>query len=231
MPLIKCRDTYIGHVNLNGSRPSIAVSIYDRDADSLIHSLSSDRRRKEALYEIRYDLFHRRNGTELRKMLEFLNGTETDYIFTFRSDDRERLSEFYGIASDSGVPAADVEIDVYDAVGKDTRFKTMMLSHHSYEGESVLEKYRSIASHRPQIVKLASKYADFKSFQNDFVSLQKLKEKDSQCLSFIPMGKENSFLRIMSAYVLSDIVYAKETDSTAEGQLTEKEYLEFFRLF
>ncbi len=153
------------------------------------------------------------------------------YIFTFRSEDEEELSLYYGIASDMKAPLADVEISSYAPLRAEVKFDALMLSHHSYTGESVLSDYAAIMRLHPQLVKLASEYKDYESFQSDFISLQKLKRKDGVCLGFIPMGEKNAFLRIISAYVISDIVYAKEQEETAKGQLTENEYSEFFSKF
>lgn len=231
MPLIKCSETTMGNRIIKGERPEIAVSIFDSDADSLISSFTSGNRRKDALYEIRYDLFHTKSTNELGIILAFLEGMQADYIFTFRSDNPDELSEYYGVASDLGTKCADIETGVYDSIRKSVNFNTLMLSHHSYTGESVLDTYNAILKEKPQIIKLASEYTSYASFQEDFISLQERKKKDGFCLSFIPMGERNSFLRIMSAYVLSDIVYAREAEGTAGGQFTEEQYRKFFSTF
>ncbi|AKA47878.1 hypothetical protein IX51_00895 [uncultured archaeon] len=231
MPLIKCNRTSIGRVVLDGSRTEIAASIFDDDSASLMRSFESGRRDFSTLYEVRYDLFSSRSGKELQNVLDYLNHYGADYIFTFRSEDPELLSQYYGIAADSGVPAADIEIAVYEAIRNDAGFNTLMLSHHSYSGESVVPAYEAIMKQAPDIVKLASRYDEYSSFQDDFLKLQELKQDSGKCMSYIPMGRPNSFLRIMSAYVLSDLVYAKESGETGEGQLTGEEYAGFFKLF
>lgn len=231
MPIVRCEETRIGRTIFNGERSKVAVSIFDRDSTSLMQSFESGTRDLGSLYEIRYDMFSNRSPSELEKILKYLNHYGVDYIFTFRSSDEAELLEYYGIASDLGVPAADVEIAVFDRIRKNLTMENLIISHHSFTGNSIIPEYRNIVEKSPAIIKLASRYNDYGSFQADLQELQNLKEKNRTCLSFIPMGRENSFLRVISAYVVSDLVYARETGETGEGQLTESDYMKFFEYF
>lgn len=230
VPLIPCQSVNIGSVTLDGTRTIIAVSLFDDDFSAFYthfkHADTTDR-----LYEIRYDLFRKRSGAELQKLIDFLNESGINYIFTFRSEDPDLVAEYYGIASDSGVPCADVDVSVSDTVWALGKYRSLILSYHSFSGESVVEPYEKILQYSPNIIKVASSYTGLEQFQNDLTKLQGLKNRDHKCLSFIPMGRSNSFLRVLSAYIVSDIVYARSADETAEGQLSEEEYRSFFSLF
>lgn len=231
MPLIGCTGTWLGKINMDGRETVIATSIFDHDSEALMEAFKSGRRKKEQLYELRYDLFRKKDEKELSSIVDFLNSMEVDYIFTYRSTDVEDLVRFYGLASDMGTPAADIEVSVLGDLNADLKFRTLVLSHHSYSGEKIQQSCREILSLSPDIVKLASSYSRYEDFQDDFIVLQKIKKETGKCMSFIPMGSGNSFLRIVSAYVISDLAYAKEDSQTAEGQLTRSDYETFFRLF
>lgn len=231
MPLIRCNRTSIGKKVLDGSETQIATSIFDHDAETLENAFRSGRRKPDLLYEIRFDLFNKKDGGELSAILDFLNSSDVDYIFTFRSTNGDDLRNFYSIAADNHVPAADIEISQFGKLPSDVKFNTLILSHHSYTGEKVQDSCKEIISQNPGVVKLASSYGKFEDFQEDFIELQKVKRETGKCMSFIPMGAGNSFLRVLSAYVLSDLVYAKEDTQTAEGQLTRTDYESFFKVF
>lgn len=216
---------------MDGSETAIATSIFDHDAEAMVKGFKSGRRKPEHLYEIRFDLFRKRDENELSVILDFLNSIEVDYIFTFRSPDGDDLRKFYGMAADYEVPAVDVEVSVFDELARDATFRTLVLSHHSYSGEKVVDSCREILRQSPDIIKLASSYSRYEDFQDDFIELQRIKRETAKCMSFIPMGAGNSFLRVLSAYVISDLVYAREDSQTAEGQLTRMDYESSFKIF
>lgn len=231
VPLTGCKRTAIGSKVLTGDSVSIVTSLYCRNADKFISSFESGKRNVSELYELRYDLFEERSRVELGRILQYLNSRGVDYIFTHRTEDEDELLDFYGTAQDNDAPASDIEISMFESLGGKTKFSTLILSHHSYKGDSVIPFYEDIQRLKPDIIKLASSYHSYEEFQRDMAALRKFKERDGACLSFIPMGKENSFMRIISAYVISDMVYAKERGETGEGQLTKEEYEAVFRFF
>lgn len=224
MTLIGCNEIKIGKSQGNGNEPLIAISTFDENADTFLKSFSKGSRHFDDLYEIRYDLFVKKSPEELGRILSYLKEKEVDYIFTYRSDSEEEICKYYGIAAKLDAPAADVEMSVYEKLPAGAKFKTLIISHHSFEGGKILPYYEKIRALGPDIVKLASAYRNYDEFREDLAELQKAKAKDRNCLSFVPMGRSSAFLRIMSAYILSDLVYAREEEETAEGQLTKEQY-------
>lgn len=231
MPLLGCREKHIGSRILDGSVTQVAISIYAKDGNDLIRSFRTGARDLKSLYEVRYDLFEKQDRQDLENTVRFLNERGVDYVFTFRSEDSDRLADYYGVASDLNVPAADIEVSVYEELKRSTKFRSLILSHHSFSGERVAEVYGKIFAHNPDIIKLAAIYKDYESFQMDFMHLMEMKKRDRACLSYIPMGERFRFLRVVSAYAFSDLVYAREENETAEGQLTLDEYERCFSLF
>lgn len=224
MTLIACNGISIGNSRGDGTEPLIAISAFDVNADAFIESFSGGKRNTSDLYEVRYDLFADKSVADLEKILSYLKDKGVDYIFTYRSESVEEILKYYSTALRLGAPAADIEVSVYEKLPEKMRFETLIISHHSYEGEKVLPYYEKIKSLQPDLIKLASAYRTYDAFSDDLTELQELKARDRKCLSFIPMGRSSAFLRIMSAYILSDLVYAREDEETAEGQLTRDQY-------
>ena len=61
-------------------------------------------------YEIRYDLFNDKSLKNLEDMLMYLNSHKVDYIFTFRSADKNEIEKVYGTALKFSPPVIDIDI-------------------------------------------------------------------------------------------------------------------------
>lgn len=231
MPLIDCKAVQAGNKKIGGGLPTIVTSAYGKSADDFIESFKNGKRNESYLYEIRYDLFKSRNLQDAKRILDFLNDRSVDYIFTFRSEETDLALSYYEVASRCEATAVDIEFSVWKEIQDKGSYKTLILSYHSFDGNSILAHYKEISSAGSDVIKLASTYNKFDSYNEDLLGLKEMKARDRKCLAFVPMGRNNAFLRVFSGYVLSDLVYAKEDTETAEGQLTRGQYENFFSSF
>ncbi len=219
----------IGSISRQGDNPMIAISAFGESTESFISEMERAGSNRE-LYEIRYDLFSRRSGADLEKLLEYLGDSGFSYIFTFRSDIPEEIAAYYGTASRMGAPAADIEYSFVSALPESAEFPVRIVSHHFFDGGSVIEKYKEISRLDPDIVKVASTYRTYDDFYRDLSWLVNEKQREHRCVSFMPMGRNSQFLRVLSAHRVSDLVYAKLDGATAEGQLSKNQYLTLLSL-
>lgn len=231
MPIIEATPVMIGDKRIGGEKATIATSVFAKSAESFMSRFSDGSYPKSYLYEIRYDLFQERSVENLRELLSFLNSQDIDFIFTFRFTERSDGIRMYNTAVEMNAPAIDIDISGMTGISFDSYKGTRIISSHDYEGRRISHMLNGMAKLDGDIYKLASNYTDMHAFLLDMSDLCTVKENLKVPLVFVPMGKKNSALRLFSGFMLSDIVYAGTEKTTADGQLTRKEYEDFFKRF
>ena len=107
-----------------------------------------------------------------------------------------------------------------------------MISFHGDNNDDVPALLEDMSKFNPDIYKIALAYTDIEKFLKDLNYLYAYRKKNGIKLAYIPMGSENSFLRVISAYLVSDYSYASYTQPTAPGQISQEQFqavLEMFR--
>ncbi len=216
----------IGKVLVKQGTPAIITSYRASTSESLLKALRTKGRMSDII-EIRYDLFLERSEKDLQSLLSGLSLLQLSYIFTYRTDSVEEALRYYGIAADSGAPAIDVDIRLPDvSSGKSLRFS-------SYHGEHTSvsrDLLRQLLSAGPDVVKLGISYENREDLLSDINTIEEEYNGIDRPLCFSPMGND-SFMRAVAAYFVSDFVYAAGSGKTAPGQLTAGQYRSIFRLY
>ncbi|MGC8608697.1 MAG: type I 3-dehydroquinate dehydratase [Thermoplasmata archaeon] len=228
MPLIKGKRLNIGKFTIGNSLSTVVTSIYDDDTHNLIEKLQRKNLSDRNLYEMRYDLFGNASLDNLYPFISALDEMDIDYIFTYRSNNPEK---FYEDAITKMVPAVDIELGYIKKMPIRPVDTKIIVSYHGKDNKNIIEKIEEMASLDFDIVKAAAYYTDIESFLNDLVSVIDFKKSSGIPISFVPMGENSGFLRIISSYFVSDLVYAKYEKDTAPGQPEMSDYLDAFRLF
>lgn len=231
MPRIRGNQTFIGKIPIGNPKSTIVVSIYDRNSREFIEKLENGNLSPRNLYEIRYDLFDEKSPEDLVFLLKELDQIDVDYIFTYRTTNSEIFSKMYGVALDKLAPAVDMDVTMHRQFRRKPVDGKLMLSYHAENHREIPEALSEMKIFDPDLYKIASFYEGEIEFLQDLISLYQFKEESRKPFSFIPMGSGNSFLRVVSAYAISDFVYARNDSGTAEGQLTYEEYEKIFRYF
>ncbi|MEM0155462.1 MAG: type I 3-dehydroquinate dehydratase [Thermoplasmataceae archaeon] len=231
MPLIEAAPVMIGKIKIGGEKATVVTSIFSKSSVSLLNELQRGIYNPDFLYEIRYDLFKQTSVEELRSIFEYLQKRRLNFIFTYRAAGSPLMKELYQLAIDMQAPAIDIDVSSFTGVELESFGGTVILSTHDFQGARVSHMLRAMLKLGGNIFKLASSYASSNAFLLDMFDLYTMKEELKVPLAFIPMGERNSALRLFSGYFLSDIVYARAGQKTAEGQLTRSDYERFFRKF
>lgn len=232
MPKIRGRPLSIGKVIIGNPKSSIVVSVFEKNASEIIRKFESGELPLRNLYEIRFDLFENKTADDLVEMIKDLEQLDVDYIFTYRSSSVDECQKFYGVALQKLAPAVDIDLNIYRKLDIKTMDTKLMLSFHNFsDNKNMFEAFEDMVGFHPDIYKLAVTYHSDMDFMRDLTKLSELKSVDNVPLAYIPMGKNNEFLRIVSSYFVSDIVYARIHGETAPGQLRYEEYQGIFKLF
>ncbi|BAB59336.1 hypothetical protein [Thermoplasma volcanium GSS1] len=226
MPIIKSSRVNIGRFTIGGSIPIVIISIFDHDAKSLTEKFETKKLSDKNLYEIRFDLFDKVNIDEELEIIRALDEMDIDYIFTYRGHDPEKI---YETAITKMVPAVDMDLSLLNKVNRRSPDTRIMVSYHTDSSKDMIEKLDEMLKANADIVKVACNYKDEKNFFKDLIEIAQRKEISGKPVLFIPMGK--SFLRVISAYYVSDMVYAKYDKETAMGQPDPDYYNKAFSLF
>jgi 3-dehydroquinate dehydratase-1 len=175
-------------------------------------------------YEIRYDLFKYKSIENLRLILTYLNSNNIDYIFTYRSANTEELMKIYSTAINFSPPIVDVDINSFKFKRDFFADTKLMVSFHGSNDDKISIKLAAMSPLEPDIYKIALLYTDNGKFLDDLDYLYHYRLENSIKLAFIPMGENNSFLRVISAHMVSDYAYGTYRDSTAPGQIETVEF-------
>ncbi len=209
----------------------VYTSIYFENSDELINEFSSNTLNKSEHYELRFDLFNDKSISCLEKSLEFMKNANIDYIFTYRSVDIDNIKKIYNYAMKYNPPVIDIDIGSYIFARQQFKNSKLMISYHGINNDNVSEKIDIISKFSPDIYKIALLYTDTGKFLDDLRLIYDFKRKTGAKLAFIPMGDNNSILRVFSAFLVSDVAYASYNKCTAPGQLSLSSYKQIFEIF
>ena len=211
--------------------PDIFISIYFSNFNEMKNAFDKNILSFQNKYEIRYDLFNDKSGEDLIKILNFLNKNNVLYIFTFRSANNNELTNVYNVAIKNNAPIIDIDIDSFNYNRNIFKNSKLMISYHGNNDENIIKILNRITGINPDICKIALTYTSDEKFINDLNEVYKFKSIHRINIAFIPMGNSNSFLRIVSGGLVSDILYAKYVKNTAPGQLSTEDYNNIFKIF
>jgi 3-dehydroquinate dehydratase-1 len=182
-------------------------------------------------YEIRYDLFKKHSMDELEKILQYLNSIDVDYIFTFRSGEKSEIEKVYGKAINYSPPIIDIDMNSFIFKNQPFKDSKLMISYHGKNDDNVKIKLKRMEELKPDIYKIALTYIDYNKFIKDLQYIRAYKKENKVKIAYIPMGNLNSFLRVISAYFVSDYSYASYKEATAPGQITLEQFHTIFNMF
>lgn len=205
----------VGSATIRFDRPTVVPSTFADDSTSFISLLEASPQLHDSLIEVRYDRFSGRSDRDLERILGYLNQLGYNYIFTFRSTNRSETEKYYGIATQSSVPAIDVDLSQVDWVPE---HPVKIISYHGEEGSLTPELVMDLSKQDASIVKIAIHYTSREQFLSDLVLLSKYFERTRKPVCFSPMGA-SPIMRVIAAYFLSDLIYSSYGTPTAEGQL------------
>ncbi len=211
--------------------PDIFISIYFRNFNEMKNAFDKNILSFQNKYEIRYDLFSDKSGENLIKILNFLNENNVLYIFTFRSDDNNELMNIYSIAVKNSAPVIDIDINSFNYDRSIFKNSRLMISYHGNNDDNVIKILNRITEIKPDIYKVALTYTSNEKFISDLNEVYKFKSIHKINMAFVPMGENNSFLRVVSGGLVSDILYARYIKNTAPGQLSMEDYNSIFKIF
>jgi len=209
----------------------IYTSIYFQDFAHLKSEFEKKLNNIPGHYEIRYDLFTDRNIKNLEDILFYLNSHDIDYIFTFRSSNKDEIENVYKTAAKYNPPIIDIDINSFIFKRNIFNRSKLMISYHGINDDNVPALLSNISELKPDIYKIALTYTDTEKFLNDLHYVYTYRNNNGIKIAFIPMGMENSFLRIVSAYFVSDYSYASYTNSTAPGQISREQFKTVMSMF
>jgi 3-dehydroquinate dehydratase type I len=221
----------IAYSTMSGESCIIYTSVFFDNFNTMKTEFENNLKDYPNHYEIRFDLFKDRSPESLRNALQYLNSHGIDYIFTFRSDNKEEIRNIYGIASEYRPPIVDVDVNSFVFDNNFFKNSKLMISYHGLNGDSISTKLRDISKLAPDIYKIALTYTDTAKFLSDLHFVYLYKKENMIKIAYIPMGTNNSFLRVISAYIVSDYSYASYKGPTASGQITLKQFNTIFQEF
>ncbi len=211
------------------NKSDIYTSVFFNDYDDFKVNFEKNLQKSDN-YEIRFDLFGKKDSHTLNNVLDYLLKNDINYIFTYRSQNNEELLDVYDKAINIS-PIIDVDINSYNFKRELFNRSKLMLSFHGNNDDNVGKIVNTMLSVKPDIYKIALNYSDLNKFLDDMQYLMKFKSETGNKIAFIPMGEENSFLRVVSGFFLSDIMYASYRFNTAPGQLSLEDYMDIYRIF
>ncbi|MCL5667428.1 MAG: type I 3-dehydroquinate dehydratase [Candidatus Thermoplasmatota archaeon] len=231
MPIIEANPVSIGATAIGGRKTTIVTSIFSVDSVSLLSKFRDGTYNPRLVYEVRYDLFRDRDLGDLRKLVSGLKDMSVDFIFTYRFSSEQEGRLMYETAISLDVPALDIEVGGITRIDLAPYGGTVIISTHDFKGGRVSHMLNGMMRLGGNIYKFASSYSDPHGFLLDLSDLYTFKRDSRVPVSLVPMGDGNSALRLFSGYMISDIVYASAEAGTAPGQLSRKDYEEFFGKF
>ncbi len=211
------------------NKSDIYTSVFFNDYYDLKYNFEKHLQ-KDNNYEIRFDLFGKKDFQTLNNVLDYLLKNGINHIFTYRSHNVEELLDIYKKAINIS-PIIDIDINSYAFTRDMFNRSKLMLSFHGENDDNIEEIVKTMVEIKPDIYKIALNYSDLSKFFDDMQYLIKFKNEMGKKIAFIPMGEKNSFLRIISGFFLSDIMYASYKNKTAPGQLSLEEYMNIYKIF
>ncbi len=210
----------IGRETIDSDHKRVIFSIGDISYGNLESKIRSGEIGQGRIYELRYDLFQKRSGESLLRMLDLLNRGEISYVFKYMGNDSDALS-YTSLAARNGAPCIDVDFSMMDDI--DPEGATVISSIHLWETRPDEQMILDMTSSDAQMVKVAVKYDSYDTFFQDLLLVFSVSEKSEKSISFVPMGDQTKMMRIISLLTVSDMTYAGFDGETAPGQPTFNE--------
>ncbi len=218
MVILFGQSVSIGKAVIKAGRPSLIVSVFDEDGDSLLKRFSPGQGKEGLLYELRYDLFTKKSPEAVKKTVTKLTEMGVDFVFTYRTRDVNEALEYYGAALEAGCVAVDLDYELLGSGLKIPPGVTTIASVHVFDKAPIGQILEKLQSTRAGLVKIAVRYEESDTFVTDLANIIKFKAKTGRPLAFIPMGRGAEFLRLVAACLVSDLNYVHDGKPTAEGQ-------------
>ncbi|GGM67513.1 hypothetical protein GCM10007108_01980 [Thermogymnomonas acidicola] len=216
MPLVQCSPLRLGRFTLR--ERCIPVISIGREED--IAKVDPSRQ----IAELRADLM----GVERAiGALERLAAGGATAIFTFRSRDAAAASAAYSRATDAGAACVDIDAALLGSVSSDLGGARVIVSMHMFEGDGIGNSLDEIGSIPADIYKVAANYNTRMAFYRDLSMCAWFKREVKKPMIFAPMGQEAQDFRLMSALVVSDLMYCSAGAPTAPGQTGCQEFGEY----
>jgi len=196
----------------------VITSVFGKNPDDLFVKLSSVAADTRRIFEVRFDLFTDHHMESLAAIIGYMNRRKLRYVFTYRTEDADDALEKYQYAARNSALAVDLDMRLKE-LANDLQGKTpVILSYHGNGEWDLQEIMKNMIMFQAQSYKLANTYSDIDLFLSDLAAMTSLRDKIENPLSFIPMGTGNSFLRVISASLVSDFTYSMLDNESAPGQ-------------
>lgn len=218
---------HIGRFEVGRNSKNVAVSLFSDTSLDLVTLFENSVLPSSRLYEIRYDLFAKKSGPDLKYLIGGLGSLDISYIFTFRGVPEEVI-KFNKIAVDMNVPALDVDLSLAGTVGRN--FGNTIVSQHLSDRRPTVREMEELLDENCGMVKLAVTYGDYGEFMQDCLKSLELRKRFDKPFTLVPMGEKSRGMRIASFVMVSDLAYARLEKETAPGQLTYEEYRKILRM-
>ena len=203
----------------------VVASVFGKNPEDLFVKLDSVPPNTKRIFEIRFDLFNDHEMNSLSAIIEYMNNRKLPFVFTYRTEDPDDAMEKYSFAAENSACAIDLDIMLKGIVGKLHVKTPVILSHHGKGKWDLPVIIKEMTALQPHSYKLANIYTDNALFLNDLAAVASLRNRIENPLSFIPMGSGNTFLRIVSACLVSDFTYSMLDRESAPGQISYEQMI------
>ena len=221
----------VAYLTMPASSCIVYTSVFFQDFAHMKSEFENNLKSYSNHYEIRYDLFRDRSMKNLKNTLQYLNSHEIDYIFTFRSSDKNNIELMYSTAMEYAPPVIDVDMGSFVFENDFFKGSRLMISFHGKNDDDVPTILNHMSRLKPDIYKVALSYTDTGKFLSDLHFVYLYKKQNNIKIAYIPMGTGNSFLRVVSAYIVSDYSYASYGQPTAPGQISSDQFNSVLGMF
>jgi 3-dehydroquinate dehydratase type I len=198
----------------------VITSVFAETPEDFFAKLNSVPDGTERIFEIRFDLFADHETGCLGEITGYMKKREIPYIFTYRTGDVEDAREKYIFALKGNAIAADLDVALKELSEDLAGRIPVILSYHGSGKWDLLDVLRMMEKTGADSYKLANYYENLTGFTEDLALISGFRQRIEKPLSFIPMGKGNGILRMVSACLVSDFAYSKMDTESAPGQLS-----------
>ncbi len=218
LPLIFRKGQLFGNPVWKMDESVVVATAFGKDPLK-IHQILEERRKHYDITEIRADLFE---GTEdAFRLAEKARSSRIPFIFTYRSTDISEARYAYAGSLKHEPAAIDLDLEIAPIAESMPRVP-LIVSYHGKEVD-VISKFKQILAFKPSACKIAIDYEDRRSFLSDLRKVGRFKRDNGTAVSLIPMGETYRGDRLLSAMLLSDLIYAALDTAAAPGQPTIEE--------
>lgn len=219
LPLIARKYPVPGEGPEISSVSLIVASVRGRSAGRITELIEKERRFYD-IVEIRDDLINGPGGT-VSTIMKKLQAEEIPFIFTHRDNNADRAKLSYLEATGFDPVALDLDVSLA-GIRKDLKDQDVIFSYHGERRSpsEVMEEIRKMGS---PLGKMAVPYRNRISFLEDLSEVADYKRRTGYPIAFMPMQEGFMGDRLLSAFYVSDLLYASLGKQTARGQPTVRE--------